>query len=155
MTGALPLLLWSTGNVLKLVEKWWAFKIIPQKSRGEMLKSTAVSVPLLFPLLQTSRGNRHIRARLPFSPFPTDRERGQFINTIPGSNVRRACGLLPLKRPVTSFYAYVCWFYFTSIKLLLIRFPLGLTLDCTILTQLFMWRSFLWPSTLPVSPCPS
>lgn len=78
-----------------------------------------VAFPL--PLLQSSRGSRHIAARPPFSILPRDREGGQFVNIIPGRSASRGCGLLPSKHLVTSFCMYAHWYFFTSVKLPLIN----------------------------------
>lgn len=148
---------------IKISRKIMSFKTIPQKSRGEMLKMAILCwkreeklLQCLVPCYSSTTPpfpNQQRQQAHQSTPLPTGRKWDQLINIINRSGVRRDCGLLPLKWLETLFYTHACWFYFTSIKLPLIRFSLRLTLNCTILT--FKRRSFLWLSTFPVSLCPS
>lgn len=105
--------------------------------------TAAVPVAFLLPLLQSSRGSSHITA-LPSHLF-LETEQGQFISIIPGSNVRRGCGLLPLKHLVTSFYMCCALILLHLYKAVFDYLLLGLAPSWTILTQLLMWGSFPWP----------
>lgn len=72
-------------------------------------------------------------------------EQGQFISIIPGSNVRRGCGLLPLKHLVTSYNTCCTLILLHLYKAVFDYILLGLAPSCTVLTQLLMWGSFPWP----------